>query len=55
MAEEKGTSCGGEIGDLKREKHGRMVAALKMKGSVRKNAGETPGGQASHKIQCQSF
>lgn len=55
MAEEKGTSCGGEIGDLKHEKHGCIVAALKMKGSMRKNAGETPGRQASHKTQHQSF
>ena len=42
-------------GDLKCKKHGRMVAALKMKGSIWKNAGKTPGGQASHRTQCQSF
>ena len=40
-------------GDLKCKKHGRMVAALKMKGSIWKNAGKTPGGQASHRTQCQ--
>lgn len=55
MVEEKAVSCGGEIGDLKCKKHGRMVGALKMKGSIWKNAGKTPGGQASHKTQRQSF
>lgn len=48
-------SCGGEIGDLQCKKHGRMVAALKTKGSMWKNAGETLGGQASHKTQRESF
>ena len=33
MVEEKAVSCGGEIGDLKCKKHGRMVGALKMKGA----------------------